>query len=112
MENLFEGAKFGDKFIMRNGNIVVFIMKYQDNTRVMCVTPNSTLISWALDGLVIDGEEHAFDIVSRYQPSEEEISEKADFYSRIFVDRIEMQDKVQNFIEGFETGYKKALNLI
>ena len=117
MENLFKNAKFGDKFVIRNWKDTYAIFSHftENGTSAICLCnflkEYPSFYSFDLDGQYNHGCQSDRDIIGCYQSSEEEIFEKADFYSRVFANQIEMQDKVQNFIEGFETGYKKALGL-
>jgi len=106
MENIFEGAKFGDKFLTRDGRLSLFI-KDEDETYSFIIEGEEHIITvddrgyWLFD-------KSSRDIISRYQEPIDE--EKLDELAKQCTPKmmIDEGDGVE-FQWGFIVGYRKAM---
>ena len=126
MKNIFEGAKFGDKFITRNGRIAILInVPLTDDhitaTLVVKVEDSETdnfrrqydFINAFRDGTASRAyHTEEDDIVSRYQISEEELDKLASqavLKQAALVGCKDIPDGIKLCIECFKAGYKKSI---
>lgn len=113
MKNVFKGAKFGDKFLTRNGSKLMFVHYLDDIDAYHCVLENwYETIDYDPDVKAFEIENHPTDIVSKYQESidEEELDDLAT-YNNPHPNEMRKGDNWEIWQEGFKTGYRKALEL-
>ena len=113
MIDLFEGAKFGDKFVTRDGKLAIYVGPGVKGAKVISET-YSGLYSVYYNGQYFIRREEPQDIVGRWQEpiDEDRLDEIAnaeypsDYSSSLYYDsetdiNIELR-------EAFEKGYRKA----
>lgn len=114
MENIFENAKFGDKFKTRDGRMAV----YKGYSQNVCFKSANFLIvdkepiecAFRDNGLYI-GNKHEIDIVSRWEEpiDKEKLNQMAKQYHEKIIGRNENAE-AWRFDAAFIAGYKAAVN--
>lgn len=126
MSNMFENAKFGDKFITRDGRkaIVINLTKHlQGITMALTIEGDKDAFYrfYHEDGTAKKeaGDTDAVDIVSKWkEPVDEEKLEKIAnestelygkyTYRRMSYDSEHADIKIEGYSDGFKAGYRKA----
>lgn len=87
MDNIFENAKFGDKFRTRDGRMAVYICEYPNDDTYRYIVHvkgyyKSELYCW-LGKTNMHAEDRQYDIVGKWQEpiNEEELDKLADEYA-------------------------------
>jgi len=77
MENIFDGAKFGDKFVTKNEKIAIYHKKTLYGKHYLMVEDLLEFVPYDEDGICLGDDE--WDIVSKYQEpiDEEKLRDKA-----------------------------------
>ena len=108
MENkLFENAKFGDRFVTRDGRNALYLSK-DEYAMLFAVEGCNCVIACYHDGTMMYPCDSDYDIISRYvEPiDEEELDEIAKEYEKNYP----MDDPCYSYYcyDGFKAGYRKA----
>lgn len=108
MNNIFENAKFGDKFRTRDGRMAIFIQGAYPIGYMIAIFKEVRLFSFFEDGSFKANKESPIDIVSEWQ---EEINvEELDKIAEEYVTKYATPHTSQfvDMINGFKAGYRKA----
>lgn len=103
MSGLFEGAKFGDRFVTRDGRNALYILK-DDYAMLFAVEGCKCIIACYHDGTMMYPCDSAYDIISRYvEPIDED---ELDRLARIYEKQYEYCEYFpEEIMEAFKAGY-------
>ena len=113
MNNLFENAKFGDKFVTRDGRNALYLSK-DEYSMLFAVEGCNCIVGCDHDGIMMYPCDSGYDIISRYvEPIDEEELDRlaqeaypSDYSSSLYYDP--ETDANIELREAFEKGYRKA----
>lgn len=114
MENIFENAKFGDRFKTRDGRMAVYRVYSQtlcfEHANFLIVDKEPMEYAFRDNGLNI-GHKHEIDIVSRWKEpiDEEKLNQMAKQYHEKIIEQNENAE-AWSFDAAFIDGYKAAVN--
>ena len=100
---LFDNAKFGDRFISMDGDIIIYQQKNYQCDKYVHYVMNERMCYIVNDDGKYCGVGHPLDIVSR-------LDDDDDFITAVAVK--EIGDSNKRDIEMFNKGFKKALNVL
>jgi len=106
MENIFEGAKFGDTFVTRNGKRAIYHKKPLYSKHYLMVEDLLEFVPYDNDGICLGDDE--WDIISKYkEPVDEETLREKAYEWTSFVKEDNLTIKVLA-LECAMIGYRKA----